>query len=156
MSILTSCLEQVAKAGAVLFVNDSKATNADAAGKALSSFQDIYWIVGGKAKDGGLNGLEPFIGKITRAYLIGEAADEFADKLGGDVDHVICKTLERAVAEAARDASQSGDDEPVVLLSPACASYDQFANFALRGDAFRELVMTLDCAKRVSGEGGAA
>jgi UDP-N-acetylmuramoylalanine--D-glutamate ligase len=149
-------MEQVAKAGAVLFVNDSKATNADAAGKALASFDDIYWIVGGKAKDGGLNGLEPFFAKITRAYLIGEAADEFARKLGGDVDHVICDTLERAVAEAAEDAGRSGAPEPVVLLSPACASYDQFANFALRGDAFRELVMRLDGATSVGGQGRAA
>jgi UDP-N-acetylmuramoylalanine--D-glutamate ligase len=149
-------MEQVAKAGAVLFVNDSKATNADAAGKALASFDDIYWIVGGKAKDGGLNGLEPFFAKITRAYLIGEAADEFARKLGGDVDHVICDTLERAVAEAAKDASRSGAAEPVVLLSPACASYDQFANFALRGDVFRELVMRLDGATSVGGQGRAA
>ena len=146
-------MEQVAKAGAVLFVNDSKATNADAAGKALASFDDIYWIVGGKAKDGGLNGLEPFFTKITRAYLIGEAADNFAGQLGGDVDHVICGTLDRAVAEAAKDASRSGAAEPVVLLSPACASYDQFANFALRGDAFREFVMRLDGAISVGGQG---
>jgi UDP-N-acetylmuramoylalanine--D-glutamate ligase len=149
-------MEQVAKAGAVLFVNDSKATNADAAGKALSCFDDIYWIVGGKAKDGGLNGLEPFFAKITRAYLIGEAADDFARKLGGGVDHVICNTLERAVAEAAEDAGRSGAPESVVLLSPACASYDQFANFALRGDAFRDLVMRLDGATSVGGQGSAA
>lgn len=149
-------MEQVAKAGAVLFVNDSKATNADAAGKALASFDDIYWIVGGKAKDGGLNGLEPFFTKVTRAYLIGDAADDFAAQLGGDVDHVICNTLDRAVAEAAKDASRSGAPEPVVLLSPACASYDQFANFAIRGDAFRDLVMELDGAMSVGGQGRAA
>jgi len=142
-------MEQVARAGAVLFVNDSKATNADAAGKALASFDDIYWIVGGKAKDGGLAGLEPFYPKIARAYLIGEAADEFAHQLGDDVDHVNCGTLERAVAEAAKDARRSDAPEPVVLLSPACASYDQFANFAKRGDAFRDIVMELDGATSV-------
>lgn len=149
-------MEQVARAGAVLFVNDSKATNADAAGKALASFDDIYWIVGGKAKAGGLDGLEPFYPKIARAYLIGEAAGAFAAQLGDAVDHVECGTLERAVAEAAADAARSEAPEPVVLLSPACASYDQFANFAKRGDAFRDIVMGLDGATRVSQQGRAA
>ncbi|ODR97721.1 UDP-N-acetylmuramoylalanine--D-glutamate ligase [Methyloceanibacter superfactus] len=149
-------MEQVARAGAVLFVNDSKATNADAAGKALASFDDIYWIVGGKAKAGGLDGLEPFYPKIARAYLIGEAAGAFAAQLGDAVDHVECGTLERAVAEAAADAARSESAEPVVLLSPACASYDQFANFAKRGDAFRDIVMGLDGATRVSQQGRAA
>ena len=149
-------MEQVARRGAVLFVNDSKATNADAAGKALASFDDIHWIVGGKAKDGGLSGLEEFFAKIARAYLIGEAADDFARQLGGDVDHVVCGTLERAVAEAAEDASRSAAPEPVVLLSPACASYDQFADFAKRGDAFREIVMGLDGVTSVSRQGRAA
>ena len=91
----------------------------------------------------------------ARAYLIGEAADDFAAQLGGDVDHVVCETLERAVAQAAEDASRSGTPEPVVLLSPACASYDQFANFALRGDAFRKLVMRLDGATSLGGQGRA-
>jgi UDP-N-acetylmuramoylalanine--D-glutamate ligase len=149
-------MEQVARAGNVLFVNDSKATNADAAGKALASFDDIFWIVGGKAKAGGLGGLEPFFPKIARAYLIGEAADEFAAQLGDALGHVVCGTLERAVAEAAADAARSKGSEPVVLLSPACASYDQFANFAKRGDAFRDIVMSLDGATRVSQQGRAA
>jgi UDP-N-acetylmuramoylalanine--D-glutamate ligase len=141
----------VATAGKVLFVNDSKATNADAAGKALASFADIYWIVGGRAKEGGLSGLEPFFPKIARAYLIGEAADDLACQLGDRVDHVACGTLDRAVAEAARDASRSDSREPVVLLSPACASYDQFENFAKRGDAFRDIVMGLDGARSMKG-----
>jgi UDP-N-acetylmuramoylalanine--D-glutamate ligase len=149
-------MEQVAKAGNVLFVNDSKATNADAAGKALASFTDIYWIVGGRAKEGGLSGLEPFFPKIARAYLIGEAADDFARQFGGAVDHVVCGTLDRAVAEAAADAGRSKAQEPVVLLSPACASYDQFANFAKRGDAFRDIVMSLDGARSVTQKGRAA
>ncbi len=76
-------MEQVARRGKVLFVNDSKATNADAAGKALASFTDIYWIIGGRPKEGGLAGLEPFFPKIARAYLIGEAAEAFARQLGG-------------------------------------------------------------------------
>jgi UDP-N-acetylmuramoylalanine--D-glutamate ligase len=146
---LSHRMEQVARRGKVLFVNDSKATNADAAGKALASFTDIYWIIGGRPKEGGLAGLEPFYPRIVRAYLIGEAADAFAGQLGGQVDHVHCGTLARAVEAAAADASGSAANEPVVLLSPACASYDQFDNFARRGDAFRDLVMALDGAEGV-------
>ena len=146
---LSHRMEQVALRGKVLFVNDSKATNADAAGKALASFRDIYWIIGGRPKEGGLAGLEPFYPRIVRAYLIGEAADAFAGQLGGQVDHVHCGTLARAVEAAAADASRSAANEPVVLLSPACASYDQFDNFAKRGDAFRDLVMALDGAQGV-------
>ena len=149
-------MEQVARVGHVLFVNDSKATNADAAGKALASFDDIYWIIGGRAKEGGLAGLEPFYPKVVRAYLIGEAANAFAGQLGDALDHAMCGTLDRAVAQAAADASRSAAAEPVVLLSPACASYDQFDNFAKRGDAFRDIVMRLDGATGVSAQGRAA
>jgi len=149
-------MEQVARVGHVLFVNDSKATNADAAGKALGSFDDIYWIAGGRAKDGGLAGLEPFYPKIARAYLIGEAAEDFARQLRDAIPHVPCGTLDQAVEQAAADASLSQGPEPVVLLSPACASYDQFDNFAKRGDAFRELVMRLDGATSVTQQGKAA
>ena len=141
---LSHRMEQVARRGRVLFVNDSKATNADAAGKALASFTDIYWIIGGRPKEGGLAGLEPFFPRIARVYLIGEAAETFAGQLGQAVDHVQCGTLEKAVAEAAADASRSQAAEPVVLLSPACASYDQFANFEKRGEAFRAIVLALD------------
>jgi UDP-N-acetylmuramoylalanine--D-glutamate ligase len=137
-------MEQVARRGSVLFVNDSKATNADAAAKALASFADIYWIAGGRPKAGGLAGLEPFFPKIARAYLIGEAADAFAAQLGTEVDHVRCGTLARAIEQATADAGRSDAKEPVVLLSPACASYDQFANFEARGQSFRDIVMRLD------------
>jgi UDP-N-acetylmuramoylalanine--D-glutamate ligase len=136
-------MEQVARLGPVLFVNDSKATNADATAKALASFTDIYWIVGGRPKAGGLAGLEPFFPKIARAYLIGEAAGDFAAQLGADLDHVQCGTLDRAIEAAAADAKRSRGAEPVVLLSPACASYDQFANFEARGKSFRDHVMRL-------------
>jgi UDP-N-acetylmuramoylalanine--D-glutamate ligase len=142
-------MEQVARRGKVLFVNDSKATNADAAGKALASFTDIYWIIGGRPKEGGLAGLEPFYPRIARAYLIGEAAEAFGRQLGDFVDHVQCGSLARAVEQAAADAGRSDAREPIVLLSPACASYDQFDNFAKRGDAFRDLVMALDGAESV-------
>ena len=150
-------MEQVGRSGRVIFVNDSKATNTDAAGKALASYDTIYWIVGGRPKAGGLSGLEPFFPKIARAYLIGEASDEFAAQLGNAVDHVKCGTLDRAVAEAASDAVRSSADEPVVLLSPACASYDQFANFEERGQSFKTLVMALKGVEPVArGEGKAA
>ncbi|HEU4475211.1 MAG TPA: UDP-N-acetylmuramoyl-L-alanine--D-glutamate ligase [Methyloceanibacter sp.] len=149
-------MQQVARRGKVLFVNDSKATNAEAAGKALASFADIYWIIGGRPKEGGLAGLEPFYGRIARAYLIGEAAEGFARQLGGNVDHLHCETLDRAVEAAAADAARSAASEPIVLLSPACASYDQFANFERRGEAFRAIVMALDGAEAVQPDQGKA
>jgi UDP-N-acetylmuramoylalanine--D-glutamate ligase len=136
-------MEQVGRAGGALFVNDSKATNADAAEKALASFDTIFWIAGGRAKAGGIEPLRPLFGRIAKAYLIGEAAEDFAATLQGSVPFERCGTLEVAVAAAARDAAASEAPEPVVLLSPACASYDQFANFEQRGDAFRDQVKTL-------------
>ena len=136
-------MEQVGKRGAVLFVNDSKATNADAAEKALLSFEPIYWILGGRAKAGGIEPLRPLFGRVAKAYLIGEAAPDFAATLEGEVAYETCGTLDVAVAAAARDAAESSASEPVVLLSPACASYDQYANFEQRGDAFREQVQII-------------
>lgn len=135
-------MEQLGRNGRVLFINDSKGTNADAAARALSSFKDIFWIAGGKPKTGGIESLREFFPRIRKAYLIGEAAAEFAATLG-DIPHEISKTLEEAVPHAARDAEASGLVEPVVLLSPACASFDQFPNFEKRGDRFRELANAL-------------
>jgi UDP-N-acetylmuramoylalanine--D-glutamate ligase len=149
-------MEQVGRLGRVLFVNDSKATNADATAKALASFDTIYWIIGGRAKEGGLTGLEQFYPKIVRAYLIGEAAGAFAKQLGTSVDHVQCGTLDKAVTEAAADARKSKAKEPIVLLSPACASYDQFANFVERGNAFRDCVTKLDGIETVTSKTGKA
>ena len=140
-------MQPVVRLGKVVFVNDSKATNADASAPALKSFGDIYWIAGGRAKEGGITSLKPYFPKITRAYLIGEAADAFADTLSGAVDAVICGTLENAVARAAEDAAQSDAAAPVVLLSPACASFDQYRNFEKRGDAFVSAAMALSGAK---------
>ncbi len=136
-------MEQVGRKGRVLFVNDSKATNADAAGRALASYADIFWIAGGRAKSGGIRPLSAYFPRIRKAYLIGEAADDFAATLNQQVPHVHAGTLERAVELAARDAERSDASEPVVLLSPACASYDQFANFEMRGDAFRALARAI-------------
>jgi len=123
--------------------NDSKATNADSAAQALACFGDIFWIAGGKPKTGGIEGLRSFFPRIRKAYLIGEAADEFTAALGDEVPHEIAGTLDEAVAAAARDAETSSAAEPVVLLSPACASFDQYRNFEVRGDAFRALVQAL-------------
>src|SRR5919204_206154 len=142
-------MEQVGRRGNVLFVNDSKGTNADAAAHALSSFADIFWIAGGKPKVGGITGLTEFFPRIRKAYLIGEAAQEFAGTLGERVPHEISETLDVAVASAARDAEASGIADPVVLLSPACASFDQYRNFEIRGAKFRELVQALPGVKPV-------
>jgi UDP-N-acetylmuramoylalanine--D-glutamate ligase len=136
-------MEQVGRRGNVLFVNDSKGTNADASAHALSSFSDIFWIAGGKAKQGGITSLGGYFPRIRKAYLIGEAAQEFATTLGAGVPHEISQTLEVAVKHAARDAEASGLADPVVLLSPACASFDQYRNFEIRGERFRELVTAL-------------
>jgi UDP-N-acetylmuramoylalanine--D-glutamate ligase len=138
-------LEEVGRRSRVSFINDSKATNADATAKALATMSRIYWIAGGRAKAGGITALMPFFPRIAKAYLIGEAAKEFSQTLGDDVPWQMCGTLQNAVNAAAADAAddnRAGD--PVVLLSPACASYDQFQNFERRGDAFRLLVRQLN------------
>jgi UDP-N-acetylmuramoylalanine--D-glutamate ligase len=140
-------MEQVGRLGRVLFVNDSKGTNVDAAAHALSSFADIFWIAGGKPKTGGITSLAEYFPRIRKAYLIGEAAQEFAATLQGRVPCEISGTLDVAIPAAARDAEACGLADPVVLLSPACASFDQYRNFELRGDRFRELVLALPGVK---------
>jgi UDP-N-acetylmuramoylalanine--D-glutamate ligase len=137
-------MEQVGRRARVLFVNDSKATNADAAAKALRSFDRIYWIAGGRPKEGGIDSLVDFFPRIARAYLIGEAMEAFAATLSPTVPVERSVTLAAAVEAAARDAARDPAAEAVVLLSPACASYDQFQNFERRGDAFRTLALALD------------
>ena len=136
-------MEELGRRGAVLYVNDSKATNADSAAQALACFSDIFWIAGGKPKTGGIESLRGFFPRIRKAYLIGEAAEEFAATLSPGVPHEIDGTLDKALAAATRDAEASTVPEPVVLLSPACASFDQYRNFEIRGDAFRDLVLAL-------------
>jgi UDP-N-acetylmuramoylalanine--D-glutamate ligase len=136
-------MEEVGRIGKVRFVNDSKATNADAAARALACYPDIFWIAGGKAKDGGIESLAAFFPRIRKAYLIGDAARAFAGTLDGKVAFEISGTLDAAVRAAASDAAQTAAPSPVVLLSPACASFDQFADFEQRGDAFRRLVADL-------------
>ena len=137
-------METVGQVANVRFVNDSKATNANAAQQALQSYKDIFWIAGGQAKSDGIEPLEALFPNISKAYLIGEAAPVFHRTLKkSDVDHKVSGTLEMAVLCALRDALNSGVKDPIVLLSPACASFDQFKNFEVRGDAFREQVVGL-------------
>lgn len=134
-------LENIGKVGPVKYVNDSKATNVDAAAQALKTYDNIYWIAGGQAKDGGIADLAPHFKNITRAYLIGEAADDFEAILKDNkVSAKISKELRMAIMCATKDALASRAPNPVVLLSPACASFDQFKNFEVRGDAFRDQV----------------
>jgi UDP-N-acetylmuramoylalanine--D-glutamate ligase len=143
-------IEDVGRIGKVRFVNDSKATNADAAERALVCFPDIFWIAGGKAKDGGIAPLAPHFGRVRKAYLIGEAADAFAKTLDGNTPYDMSRTLDVAVARATLDAARSPVANPVVLLSPACASFDQFRDFEARGDAFRDAVLRLSSIKEAS------
>jgi UDP-N-acetylmuramoylalanine--D-glutamate ligase len=135
-------METVAQIGRVRFVNDSKATNADAARQAMSSYPRFYWIAGGVPKAGGIEPLTDLFGRIARAYLIGEAAKDFAATLDGKAPATVSGTLEAAVAAAYADANAAGEDA-IVLLSPACASFDQFSDFEARGEAFRSAVEDL-------------
>lgn len=132
--------ERVGEIDGVVYVNDSKATNAEAAAKALSAYDSIYWIAGGRGKAGGYAALEPHLGHVRAAFLIGEAADEMGRALSPSVPVVQCGDLETAVERASTLARKEGGAGATVLLSPACASFDQFKDFEARGDAFRTLV----------------
>lgn len=134
-------MEAVGRLGSVRFINDSKATNADAARQALASYPSVFWIAGGVPKAGGIADLADLFPRIAKAYLIGDAAPAFAEALA-DTPHVIAHTLDAAVAAAAVDAASAGGDQ-IVLLSPACASFDQFKDFEARGEAFRAAVLAL-------------
>jgi UDP-N-acetylmuramoylalanine--D-glutamate ligase len=146
---LSHRMEIVANKKGILFVNDSKATNADAAARALKSYRDVFWIAGGRAKEGGAASLRPLMDRVRGVYLIGEAAEEFERELAGAVTCRQCGDLPKAVEAAVRDAAKSGVAAPVILLSPACASYDQFRNFEERGDAFRRIANEIS---KINGE----
>lgn len=133
--------EFVAEHQGVRFVNDSKATNADSTSNALRTYDDIYWILGGVAKFGGVESLSEYFPKIKKAYLIGEAAEEFAKTLAGKAEYENCATLDKATQAAFEDAEQASGG--VILFSPACASFDQFKNFEERGEFFKKTVMNL-------------
>ncbi|MGB7405941.1 MAG: UDP-N-acetylmuramoyl-L-alanine--D-glutamate ligase [Pacificimonas sp.] len=133
-------MERIAELGGVLWVNDSKATNAESAAPALAAFDKVHWILGGLAKSADLSICAPHYGRVKEAILIGDATDMFAETLDGDIDLIVrAGTLDEAVRHAAENA-KSGD---TVLLSPACASFDQFKDFEARGDRFRALVGNL-------------
>jgi UDP-N-acetylmuramoylalanine--D-glutamate ligase len=146
--------ELIAAMGGVRYINDSKATNAAAAAKALACYEPIYWILGGRAKETGLDGLEPFHPRIAHAFLIGEAIDRFAAALEGRVAFTKYGTLAAAVSAAHAMAQAERRPGAVVLLSPACASFDQFANFEERGEVFRKLVEALCAAPKLANSGG--
>ncbi len=121
------------------FYNDSKATNGIAASKSIAALDNIYWLAGGVAKEGGITNLEPWFDKIRKAYLFGQDKELFASSLKGRVDFQICHDLQEAFNAAVRDAMQDIGDIKNILLAPACASYDQFKNFEERGNLFIEL-----------------
>ena len=135
--------EQVASVGDVIYINDSKATNADATARALSSYRDIYWILGGQAKEGGVAPLAPWFDRIRHAFLIGEATELFAHQLEGKLPYSRCGDLKSALEAAHTRAQRDGGESSVVLLSPACASWDQWKSYEHRGDAFRAMARAL-------------
>ncbi|MDB6182801.1 UDP-N-acetylmuramoyl-L-alanine--D-glutamate ligase [Paracoccus fistulariae] len=130
--------QTVAEIGGVRYVNDSKATNVDSAAKALQAFDRIHWIAGGLGKEGGIADLVPYLQRVTKAYLIGHSARDFALEVG-QTPHEVVDTMEAAVARAHAEAQQ-GD---TVLLAPAAASFDQYPNFEKRGEHFTALVLAL-------------
>ncbi|MBB4631823.1 UDP-N-acetylmuramoyl-L-alanine--D-glutamate ligase [Sphingosinicella soli] len=132
-------MERVAEIGGVLYVNDSKATNPTSTAPALAAYPAIHWIVGGKRKTDELDACMPYLGHVRAAYVIGEAETVYAHLLGAHVPVIRAATVERATQLAA-GAAKPGE---VVLLSPACASYDQFRDFEQRGDVFKAAVQEL-------------
>ncbi len=141
--------ERVAAVGQVVYINDSKATNADATARALSSYRDIYWILGGQAKEGGVESLAPWFDRIRHAFLIGEATDLFAGQLDGKVSYTRCGDLQSALDAAHALAQREAIGPAVVLLSPASASWDQWKSYEHRGDAFRAMARALPGAERL-------
>jgi UDP-N-acetylmuramoylalanine--D-glutamate ligase len=144
-------MEQAGVIDGVRYVNDSKATNPEAAARALASFDRIYWIAGGRPKEGGLDPVWPFLDRVRHAYLIGEAAPQFAQALAGRVPCSECGDLVTAFARATEAARRDAGNDPVVLLTPACASFDQFTDFEARGAAFKALVAGLGEPARAAG-----
>ncbi len=133
----------VDKIDGIKYINDSKATNAEAAARALACYDDIYWIAGGRAKEGGLSVLTPYLAHIRHAFLIGEAAEWMAAELRDRVDITISGDLGSAVRDANGAALREGCSGAVILLSPACASFDQYKDFEARGIEFQSLVAAL-------------
>jgi UDP-N-acetylmuramoylalanine--D-glutamate ligase len=146
--------ERVAVVNGIVYINDSKATNADATEKALAAYETIYWLVGGTPKADGIAPLAPLFGRVVHAFLMGASSDAFAATLEGKVAYTRCGDLKTALMRAHEMAQRERRADAVVLLSPACASYDQWPNFEVRGDAFRAMARALPGA--VVEQGGAA
>ncbi len=132
-------MQYVGSLGTISFYNDSKATNAEAASKSISSLDNIYWLVGGIAKEGGISELQPLFSRINKAYLFGQDKNIFANTLNGQVPYQICEDLDEAFNLAFQEAQRDNIASSNILLAPACASYDQFKDFAERGKKFIEL-----------------
>jgi UDP-N-acetylmuramoylalanine--D-glutamate ligase len=135
--------ERVAVVGDIVYINDSKATNADATEKALAAYDTIYWIVGGTAKEEGIAPLAPWFARVVHAFLVGASSEPFAATLEGRVPFTRSGDLRTALEQAHAMAQREHRKGAVVLLSPACASYDQWPNFEARGDAFRTMARAL-------------
>jgi UDP-N-acetylmuramoylalanine--D-glutamate ligase len=145
--------ELIARPADIACINDSKATNAEATAKALACYDNILWIAGGRPKQEDMHELLPLLSRITHAFLIGEGASKFADFLQRRVDYSLCETLPHAVQQAfamGKKLQESGQATPTILLSPACASFDQYQNFEQRGDHFRQLVITLQTKGQIA------
>ena len=136
--------EPVRSMQGICFINDSKGTNADATAKALAAFDKIYWIAGGKAKGDGIESLSSYYPKIVHTFLIGEAQEQFAKSLEGKVPFSKSGTIEKAVVDSYHMALKDKQADSVILLSPACASFDQFTDFEHRGKVFCQLVQSLE------------
>lgn len=143
-------MQEIGRIGKVRFINDSKATNSDAARQAMSSFDSFYWIAGGRAKAGGIEDLRDLYPRVKHAFLIGEAAALFEKTLGSGVECTQSRHLFTAVAQAYAEAEKTGREE-IVLFSPACASFDQFSDFEARGDAFKDAVSEISKSIAVAG-----
>ena len=136
-------MEHIGNVNGIQFINDSKATNGDAAAEALKSFQDIYWIAGGSAKDDGLGIAAEHVNHVRRAFMIGSSAEQFADQIRTRVSVEISGDINSATEFALQAAFDDNLDNATILLSPAAASFDQFDNFEARGDCFRSIVDNL-------------
>jgi UDP-N-acetylmuramoylalanine--D-glutamate ligase len=146
-------MERVAESGGVLFINDSKATNPASAAPALAAFppkpeKRIHWIVGGLPKGDDLDDCAPYFGNVAAAYTIGDAGPRFAELLGR---HMPVRRSEM-MCEAIREAIEAAHPGDIVMLSPACASFDQFRDYEARGDAFRQIVEALTETRTAEGE----
>jgi UDP-N-acetylmuramoylalanine--D-glutamate ligase len=137
--------ELILESKGVTFVNDSKATNVAATTCALTRFENIYWIAGGRPKKSGLEGVLDFLEHVKHAFLIGESSLKFAEYLKNALPITISGTLEKAIQDAYQLALQDGLPCSTVLLSPACASFDQFENFEKRGEVFRDAIQKIGC-----------